>query len=172
MEWESDSPCHTYPREGCRSSRGHGGWELEFEDCGAIPAWGLLLTVERWTKRMWGRRLWREMPVEGGRAAREARWYSRITRSGWCHHHSLSLPSSQNWQLNNRKAGPSNPWGTEVQSWLQSGGPFYVPDALNNREGPQAMESSKCLNGRSYGERLAKEAFWSQVTRGLKNRLL
>ena len=33
-----------------------------------------------------------------------------------------------------------------------------MPDALNNREGPQAREPSKCLKGRSYGERRAKEA--------------
>ena len=38
--------------------------------------------------------------------------------------------------------------------------------APNSREGPQAREPSKCLNGRSYGERLAKEAFWSPATRG------
>jgi len=38
-------------------------------------------------------------------------------------------------------------------------GPLYVPDAPSNREGPQARESSKYLNRRSYGERLAKEAF-------------
>ena len=134
MEWESDSPCHshTYPREGCRSPRGRGGWELEFEDCGAIPAWGLLLTVERWTKGMWGRRVWREMPVEGGRAAREARWYSRVTRSGWCHHHSLSLharigswtierlahqtPEAPKYRADSSQAGPSMclmPWTTE-----------------------------------------------------------
>ena len=46
---------------------------------------------------------------------------------------------------------------------LQPGGttrvPLYVPDALNNTEGPQAREPSKCLNGWTYGERLAKEAF-------------
>ena len=41
----------------------------------------------------------------------------------------------------------------------QSGGPFYVPDTRNNREGPQAREPSKCLNGQKDGERLAKEAF-------------
>ena len=41
----------------------------------------------------------------------------------------------------------------------QPGGPLYVPDAPNNREGPQARDPSKCLNRRSYGERLAKEAF-------------
>ena len=35
-------------------------------------------------------------------------------------------------------------------------------------EGPQARDSSKCLNGQSYGERLAKEAFWWPATRGLK----
>ena len=41
----------------------------------------------------------------------------------------------------------------------QPGGLLYVPDALNNTEGPQAREPSKCLNGWTYGERLAKEAF-------------
>ena len=38
-------------------------------------------------------------------------------------------------------------------------GPLYVPDALNNRVGSQAREPSKCLNGWSYGEKLAKEVF-------------
>ena len=40
-----------------------------------------------------------------------------------------------------------------------AGGCLYVANAPDNREGPQAREPSKCLNGRSYGERLAKEAF-------------
>ena len=40
----------------------------------------------------------------------------------------------------------------------QPGRPFFVPDALNSREGPQAREPSKYLNRRSYRERLAKEA--------------
>ena len=48
----------------------------------------------------------------------------------------------------------------------QPGGPLYVPDAPNNREGPQARGPSKCLIGQSYRERLAKEAFWSPATRG------
>ena len=30
-----------------------------------------------------------------------------------------------------------------------------MPDELNNREGPQAREPSKCLNRWRYGERLA-----------------
>ena len=38
------------------------------------------------------------------------------------------------------------------------GVPLYVPKAWNNREGAQAMEPSKCLNGWSNRERLAKEA--------------
>ena len=41
----------------------------------------------------------------------------------------------------------------------QSGGALYVPDVLNNREEPQARDPSKCQNGQSYGERMAKEAF-------------
>ena len=41
----------------------------------------------------------------------------------------------------------------------QSGEPVYVPDALNNREVPQARDPSKCLSRQSYGERLAREAF-------------
>ena len=50
----------------------------------------------------------------------------------------------------------------------QPGGPLYVPDAPNNRKGPQVREPSKCPNGQSYGERLAKEAFLSPATRGSK----
>ena len=48
----------------------------------------------------------------------------------------------------------------------QPGEPVYVPDVLNNREGPQAR--SKCLNGLSYGERLAKKTLWSPATAGWK----
>ena len=43
-----------------------------------------------------------------------------------------------------------------------------MPDTPNNREGPQAREPSKCLNGQSYRERLAKEAFLSTAARGSK----
>ena len=38
-------------------------------------------------------------------------------------------------------------------------GALYVPDMLSNRVRLQAREPSKCLDGQSYGERLAKEAF-------------
>ena len=41
----------------------------------------------------------------------------------------------------------------------QPGGALYVPDVQNNREGPQAREPSKRLDGPRYRERLAKEAF-------------
>jgi len=50
----------------------------------------------------------------------------------------------------------------------QPGEPLYVPDVLNNREGPQAEEPSKCLNRRNHRERLAKEDFWSPAIRGSK----
>ena len=45
-----------------------------------------------------------------------------------------------------------------VKPQLGEGG-LYVLDVLNNREGPQAREPSKCLNRRSCRERLAEEAF-------------
>ena len=38
------------------------------------------------------------------------------------------------------------------------GGGRYVPN-VHNREGPQVREPSECLNGKSYRERLAKDAF-------------
>ena len=101
-------PLHTYPRW-------HSGWELEFRDCGAILGQGLLLTAERWMEGMRGRRLvgnaWGGKP-----AAMEARRYCWVTCRGWSHHHSLSLPTRQHWQLKNREAGPSNAWHTELQS--------------------------------------------------------
>ena len=43
-----------------------------------------------------------------------------------------------------------------------------MPEGHNNREGPQAREPSKCLNGWSYRERPAKEAFSSPATGGSK----
>ena len=39
------------------------------------------------------------------------------------------------------------------------GGSLYVIDALNNRKEPKVSKPSKCLNGQSYEESLAKEAF-------------
>ena len=39
----------------------------------------------------------------------------------------------------------------------QPGEPLYVPDVLNNREGPQAREPSKRLNGWSYKQQVTEE---------------
>ena len=50
----------------------------------------------------------------------------------------------------------------------QPGRALYVLAELNNKKGSQAREPSKCLNGWSYGERLAKKAFWSPATIGSK----
>ena len=167
MEWESDNPClsHTYPGLGHRSPGKHSSWGLEFGNCRAIPGWRLLLTVERLIKRRWGRKIWWEMPVEESPAAMEARGYCWVMCRGWSHHHSLSLPTCR-LQLNNREGGASNTWCTELQSRTPARGPLYVPDALNNREGPQAREPSMCLKWGRYRERLAKEAFWSPAKRG------
>ena len=76
MEWESDSPCrsHTYSGQGHRYPGRCSSWELEFRDCGAIPGWGLLLTMERRIEGMWGKCLWRK-----SQAAMEARRYCWVT---------------------------------------------------------------------------------------------
>jgi len=42
----------------------------------------------------------------------------------------------------------------------------------NNREGLQSREPSKCLNGQSYGEGLAKEAFSGQLPEARKKTLI
>ena len=117
---------------------------------------------------MWGRRSWWEMPVEESQAAMKARRYCWVTCMGWSHHHTLSLPTHQGQQLNNREAAPPTAWCTELQSRTPVREPLYVTDVPNNREGPQAWELSKFLNGQSYRERLAKEAFWFPATRGWK----
>ena len=54
----------------------------------------------------------------------------------------------------------------------QSGGPLYVPDALTNREGPQAREPSECLNRQSYGKRLAKRPSEHQLQEAQKKTLI
>ena len=71
-------------------------------------------------------------------------------------------------QLNNKATDQSNAWCTDLQSRIPAGGPLYVTDKSNTREGPQAREPSKCLNGQSYRESLVKEAFWLPATRGSK----
>ena len=178
MKSESDSSCcsYTYPGQGCRSPlQGTVARGWSFRDCGAIPGWGLLLSVERRMEGMWGRRLWWNMPVEVSQAAMEARWYCWVTHSGWSHHHSLSSQVSQHQQLNNQTlvahqilVAHQMLEALNYRVGPQPGKPLFVPDAPSSREGPQAREPSKCLNGWSYGERLAKEAFWLPATRGSK----
>ena len=117
MEWESDSPClsHTYPGLGHSSPGKHSSWDLEFGNCGAIPGWRVLLTVERLIERRWRRKIWWEIPVEESPAAMEARRYCWVMCRGWSHHHSLSFPTCH-LQLNNKEGGASDTWCTELQS--------------------------------------------------------
>ena len=137
-------------------------------DCGAIPGQGVLLTAERWIKGMGGRRLWWEMPVEKSQAAMEARQYCWVMRRAWSHHHN-SLPphtSIGSWTI--ERLAHQMPEALIYRVRPQPRGPLNVSDVPNNREGLQVREPSKCLNGWSYGQRLAKEAFWSPATKGLK----
>ena len=90
-----------------------------------MPGWGLLLTVERWTEEVWGRRLWWKMPVEESQAAMEARRCCWVTRRGWSQHHSLSLST--------------------VGSWTVERPACRMPDSLNYRVGPHPGCPCKCL---------------------------
>ena len=45
----------------------------------------------------------------------------------------------------------------------QPGGSLYVPDVQNNRQEPQARDSSKCLNRWTYGERLARGLLFASL---------
>ena len=53
----------------------------------------------------------------------------------------------------------------------QPGAPLSLPDVLNNRQGPQAREPSKCLDGWSYRETGKKGLLIASYKR-LKKRLI
>ena len=92
----------------------------------------------------------------------EARRCCWVTHSGWSPHRSLS-PQGQHQQLNNREAGPSNAWPTELQSRtparcpceyltnLQGGPParglLYVPDGWTVEKDPRRGNSLNAWMG-------------------------
>ena len=79
-------------------------WGLECKSRKSRDTWS--------NRRVW---LWWEMPAEQSQAAMEARQYCWVTHRGWNHHHGLSLPTRQHWQLINRQAGPSSAWCTKLE---------------------------------------------------------
>ena len=124
MEWESDSPCrsHIYPRR-------WSGWELELRDCEAIPGWGLLLIAREGLsgcegEDCGGKRLWRKarQPWNQGDTCWVTHGSGSITIAGAGGGDSLSPPTCQHWQLNNREAGPSKAWRSDLQSRTPGGG--------------------------------------------------
>ena len=160
MEWELDSPCrsHTYPGQGHR-----------FLESAAAGSWSRGIVKQSQGEGCYW--LWRDGPRghERGDCGGKRLWRKagQPWKQGNTAHHSFSPHTSiGNWTIErlahpapeagNYRVGPHPEW------------PLYVPDALNNREGPQAREPSKCLNRQSYGERLTKEALWLPATRGSK----
>ena len=167
MEWESDSPCHshTYPRQTLRPPRRCSCWEVELRDCGAIPGRGLLLTVEIWVKGMWGRRF-----LVGNaclQAAMEARQYCWVMCKGGAVTVASLSPHARISSWATERLARQRPDAVNCSVGPRPGGPLSVPDEPN-RDGPQAREPAKCLNERCYGERLAKDAFWSLAARDLE----
>ena len=184
MEWESGSPhhSHTYPCERWRSPGRCTSWELEFRDCEAIPGWGLLLTVERQTEGMWGRKLVGNA-CGGKLGAMEARRYCWVTHRGSSHHRSLSPHASigswiidgsikhlMHWttEQDPTQGAPLRAWCSHLQSRTPARGVLLCAWHAEQQRRTQAIEPSKCLNGQSYREWLDKEAVLSPATRGLK----
>ena len=124
MGWESDSPCcsHTFPGQERWSPGRCSSWELEFRDCGAIPGWGLLLTVERRMRGCeegdrGGKCRWRKarQPQKQGNTAESPVGGGVITIA-------FLSPQASIGQLNSREAGPSNAWRANLQSRTPAGG--------------------------------------------------
>ena len=77
----------------------------EHRDCGAIPGHGLLLTADRWTEGMCGRRSWWETPVKESQAARQPWKQGNTTEScvGGRDIIIASLSLQPHQQMNNRE---------------------------------------------------------------------
>ena len=189
MEWEmeSDSPCcsHTYPRQGRRSPGRCRGWALKLGIVEQSQGEGFC-----WLGRdqlrgpeggdYGGKCLWKKVRQPwkqgdsaeshlGGGAITIASFSPHASTGSWTVESGLSNPWLH-WttEQDPTQGAPLSAWYTDLQNNTPARGLLYVLDTPDNREGPQAREPSKCLNGQSYGERLAKEAFWSPATRGLK----
>ena len=79
----------------------------------------------------------------------EARWYCWVTLSRWSHYHSLSLPTHQHRQLNNKATGPSDAWRTELPSRTTPRVLLSVPDALIYGVESQPVGPSMWLTSRT-----------------------
>ena len=77
------------------------------------------------------------------------------------------MPDALNYRVGSH---PECPFKCQMHQSTESDSSqgMSVPDMLNNREGPQAREPSKVLNGQSYRERLVEEAFCLPAIRGSK----
>ena len=118
----------------------------------------------------------------GRKAGQPRKQYSWVMHSGWSHHYSLSLPTGQYQQLNNREAGLSHAWGTELQSRTPPRVILLGTDEPIYRVGLQPRGASMCLMcwttekdprqgsppSARMGKATEKEAFWSPATRGLE----
>ena len=106
---------HTYPGQGHRSLEGSvvGSWSIGIvgQSQGEICCW----MKGNSSRGCEGGDCGRKCLLEKSQAAMEARWYFWVVHREWSHHHSLSLPTLQHQQLNNRETGLSSAWHMEKQ---------------------------------------------------------
>ena len=165
MEWESYNLCshHTCPGQGRWSPKRDRGWELDLAEqsqgqvcycCGETAK-------ETWGGDCDGKCPCRKprQPWKQGDAAESCIVGGAIIIAS-----PSPLSSADTWTIERLALQASEVPNTRVGP--QPGGPLHVPDVLRNKEGPQAGEPSKCLNGQSKGEGLGEKAFWLPAARG------
>ena len=108
----------------------------------------------QWRK---GRKPWKQGNTAESHIEGEASTIASLPRYDSISSRTIERLAHQTPDSLNCRAGPHPGAPLVTDTLICRGGPqpakpLYVPDMLNYREGPQAREPSKCLNGRSYGK--------------------
>ena len=193
MEWESGSPCnsHTYPDRDAGPLEGAaaGSWSLGIveQSQGEGSCW-----LQRDALRgceggdCGGKYLWRKAgkPWKQGNTANSHVGGGAITIASLAPHTSMAAEQQRGWPIkclmhwttekDPTQGAPLGAWCTSLQSRTPAGvggGPSMCLTCQTIEKDPRQGNPLKGLNGQSYRQRLAKEAFWSPATRGSKKRL-
>ena len=121
----------------------------EGRDCGGKCLW-------RKARQPWKQGDTAESHVEGG-AITIASLSPYISIGKWTTENlTHQRPDTLNYRLGPHPGAPFSAWCAQLQSGTLIRQPLCVPEAQINREGPQARDPSKCLNGLSYGDWLKR----------------
>ena len=92
MGWESENPCHSHIYRDAGTLEAAAARNQSIGIVEQYPGEGCYwLTAGRLTEWTWGRRLWREMPVQESQSAMQVRQYCWVMHRNWSQHSSFSL---------------------------------------------------------------------------------